>query len=173
MELLIFKGKVNIYIPIRDLSHRNKHIFLRQGDIMTEKNRYKARQIETLKAIDEIRMIDTSGYEGNPMVERLLADLVAEQKEKIEEFEDTLSQRDQNISSLKVRVAGLEASYNSMRTLSWIRSLIGIILGVSASLTFLGESSLSKIGVLLVIVFIGLFILTCGFSLGREKHEKH
>jgi len=140
---------------------------------MTEKNRYKARQIETLKAIDEIRMIDTSGYEGNPMVERLLADLVAEQKEKIEEFEDTLSQRDQNISSLKVRVAGLEASYNSMRTLSWIRSLIGIILGVSASLTFLGESSLSKIGVLLVIVFIGLFILTCGFSLGREKHEKH
>lgn len=139
---------------------------------MAEKNRYKARQIETLKAIDEIRMIDTSGYEGNPMVERLLADLVAEQKEKIGELEDTLSQRDQNISSLKVRVAGLEASYNSMRTLSWIRSLIGIILGISASLIFLGESSLSKIGVLLVIVFTGLFILTCGFSLGREKHER-
>jgi len=139
---------------------------------LNEKKKYEARQSVISRAIDQIRMIDISEYRGNPMVERILADQVEEQREKIEEFQGILAEKIQEIGSLKVKVAVLNERYNSERVLSWVRNFVGIILGVSVSLVFLGESSLNKIGLLLVLIFTGLFILTCLFTFRREKHEQ-
>lgn len=139
---------------------------------MTRKRKNEPGQIEQSGALEDIRMIDTSGYKGNPMTERLLADQIAEQKEKIKNLEDSLSQKNQRVSLLEIKVAKYEERYDSVNMRSWIGTLIAVFIGYSVSLISREESSLNKVGFLFTFALIALFVLTCVLPTRRRKHEE-
>lgn len=138
---------------------------------MGEEEKYETRQSVVLKAMDQIKMMDTSEYGGNPMVEKMLVDQIEEQKGKLEKLECELTEKKQEISTLKVKIAVFNERSNSEKLFSWIRNLVGIVLGISGGLALSKDSSLNKIGLILVPVFVVIFFLTCFFSFVRGKHE--
>ncbi|MBU7048488.1 MAG: hypothetical protein HXS54_18810 [Theionarchaea archaeon] len=137
---------------------------------MPSERKYEAKQTMTFSALEQIKRLDTSEYESSPMVERILVEQMEELKERNREFENELIKKSQEISNLRVRVATLSERRDSERILSWIRSFVGIVLGVSGGLMFSTDPLIDKTGVVLVPVFATLFLLTCIFSLRREKN---
>ena len=141
-----------------------------QMGITDPKEKNERRQPVSLKAMEQIRMLDTSGYEASPMVEKMLVDQIEEQKAKIEKLEEELVKRAEEIKALNVRVAILNGKAELGGALSPIRTLAGILFGIFGTLVFTTESLLRDFSLVVAIFFIALFLLTYHF--GREKHEQ-
>jgi len=115
---------------------------------------------ERLQIMDEIKYLDTSKCEPNPMVARLLAHYTSEFKEKVERLEGELATKSDENTALKVKVAILTERSHVDKILSGVRILIGIFLGISTSLFFSNEALLNKIGLILSLILLVLFLLT-------------